>query len=310
MYYNRPYYDAADHQRVLELARRIVLSTGLESLGFTEEDLHFILSRPAVVIERDLHIWEDNSQKLVGFIFLVPQPPRERFHMFGGLRIDPQADPGLIHEILAWAEKQTSELSSMQNLPPQISIQLDQQLTEQQQQLEMRSYTLAETKTTMVRVLEDVIPLSAWPDGVKLGVGIAQDDYTAWRAFIFEIFPDAKAMGDTFPCPLDMPGYRPNLDLGAIGPDGSLVGTCMGEITQDALGKPIGFISAVSVLPAFRHQGVAHALLLEMLRRLQEEGITKAQLIVVSNNPTGAVEVFTSVGFVPESTVLTWQKDL
>jgi mycothiol synthase len=59
---------------------------------------------------------------------------------------------------------------------------------------------------------------------------------------------------------------------------------------------PGGFVWQIGVIPAQRRRGIASALLVETLRRMQVDGIVFAQLTVHTNNP-GAIQAYERLGF-------------
>jgi mycothiol synthase len=60
---------------------------------------------------------------------------------------------------------------------------------------------------------------------------------------------------------------------------------------------PGGFIGQIGVIPAQRRRGLASALLVETMRRMQEAGASTVLLAVHINNP-GAIEAYSRLGFV------------
>jgi mycothiol synthase len=60
---------------------------------------------------------------------------------------------------------------------------------------------------------------------------------------------------------------------------------------------PGGFIWQVGVVPAARRRGLASALLVETMRRMQASGAPWADLTVHTNNP-GAIKTYAEIGFV------------
>jgi mycothiol synthase len=75
-------------------------------------------------------------------------------------------------------------------------------------------------------------------------------------------------------------------------PAGFVIGTI--DLTTDPAG---GYIWQIGVVPARRRVGIASALLVETMRRMQREGAASALLGVHTNNP-GAIETYARLGFV------------
>lgn len=78
--------------------------------------------------------------------------------------------------------------------------------------------------------------------------------------------------------------------------DGVPLGFVIGNI--DLTNEPPGgFIWQVGVVPAARRRGLASALLVESMRRMQASGTPWADLTVHTNNP-GAIKAYAEIGFV------------
>lgn len=66
---------------------------------------------------------------------------------------------------------------------------------------------------------------------------------------------------------LRAPRYLPGLDLMAVAPDGALAGFCVCWLSAD---RESGQIEPLGVHPAWRHRGLAQALMREAFRRLRD----------------------------------------
>ena len=60
----------------------------------------------------------------------------------------------------------------------------------------------------------------------------------------------------------------------------------------------------------FRGRGVAQALLADAMRRFAAAGMDKASLDVDSENPTGALALYTKMGYVAVNAGMAWDKEL
>jgi mycothiol synthase len=75
-------------------------------------------------------------------------------------------------------------------------------------------------------------------------------------------------------------------------PLGFLIGSA--DLTSD---PPGGYVVQVGVVPEVRRRGLASALMVEAMRRMQANGATSALLTVNINNP-GAIQAYTRLGFI------------
>jgi ribosomal protein S18 acetylase RimI-like enzyme len=75
-------------------------------------------------------------------------------------------------------------------------------------------------------------------------------------------------------------------------------------------GRQRVYVASVSVRRPWRRRGLARALLTSSLIAAREAGFTSASLGVDSDSPTGATDLYRSLGFEPERTFMTWRKPL
>ena len=75
-------------------------------------------------------------------------------------------------------------------------------------------------------------------------------------------------------------------------------------------GRPRVYVDMVSVRRPWRRRGLARALLASSLVGAREAGFTSASLGVDTDSPTGATDLYRSLGFVPERTFTAWRKPL
>jgi ribosomal protein S18 acetylase RimI-like enzyme len=94
--------------------------------------------------------------------------------------------------------------------------------------------------------------------------------------------------------------YRPDLDLVAVAPDGTLAAFsfCMIEAANnERMGVREGWVEDLGTRRGYRKRGLARALLSESMRRLKGAGMDTAKLGVDAHNPNGALRLYESVGF-------------
>ncbi len=75
-------------------------------------------------------------------------------------------------------------------------------------------------------------------------------------------------------------------------------------------GRARVYVSQVSVRRPWRRLGLARALLASSLVGAREAGFTSASLGVDTDSPTGATDLYRSLGFEPERTFTSWRKSL
>jgi mycothiol synthase len=102
--------------------------------------------------------------------------------------------------------------------------------------------------------------------------------------------------------------FSRHIDNGRIQPENSLIawsgeavaGGCLNELgpaAEERLGPGLGWVHIVFVLKPWRGQGLGRALLRAALLRARELGHTSVSLNVDAENATGAVGLYTGLGF-------------
>jgi ribosomal protein S18 acetylase RimI-like enzyme len=94
--------------------------------------------------------------------------------------------------------------------------------------------------------------------------------------------------------------YRPELDLVAVAPDGTLAAFsyCTIEVANNQrLGVREGWVGDLGTRRGYRKRGLARALLSASMQAFKAAGMDTAKLGVDSQNPNGALQLYESVGF-------------
>ena len=109
-------------------------------------------------------------------------------------------------------------------------------------------------------------------------------------------------------------GRRFQPDLWTIAWNGDQVaGTILNYIDKEenqARNRKRGYTEDICVRRPWRRRGLARAMLVRSIRRLKGLGMTEAALGVDTDNPNGALSLYTSVGFEPVRKVMVYEKPL
>jgi ribosomal protein S18 acetylase RimI-like enzyme len=103
---------------------------------------------------------------------------------------------------------------------------------------------------------------------------------------------------------LQAPAYAPELDVVVEAPDGELAAFCVCWLSP-ATGQ--GQVEPLGVHPAYRSLGLARAVLLEGLWRLQAHGAAEA-LVTAYEDDAGALRLYSSAGFRPAYRTVTYTR--
>ena len=168
----------------------------------------------------------------------------------------------------------------------------------------------------MVAPTLEPIEEASMPDGLQIRP-VTRDQYDAiWDASA-EAFRDHWGMAEwTEEDRVRFMADPHNADpaLWRIGWDGDeiagVITTTVPVEENEAHGRARVYVASVSVRRPWRRRGLARALLSSSLIAAREAGYTSASLGVDTDSPTGATDLYRSLGFEPERTFTTWRKPL
>jgi mycothiol synthase len=106
-----------------------------------------------------------------------------------------------------------------------------------------------------------------------------------------------------------MPGFRADCSWLAMAGD-EVVGYTLATINASPSGALLGWLGTIGVRRAWRHQGIASALIGRSLASFAAAGAGDAGLDVDADNPSGAVRVYAALGFRPTESSIIFSKQL
>ena len=178
----------------------------------------------------------------------------------------------------------------------------DREATGEASWLESLGYTATEWGAMLVRPHLDGIPDRALPDGVEVRPVAAEQIPTILAAH-FEAFRGEwdfrEPTEEDYVEAIDAP-YRDESLWKVAWFGDTVVGQVKPFINTEenaARGYQRGYSEYISTHRDWRTRGIAGALLAMSLRELRKRGMTEAALGVNTNNPGGAFQLYTSLGF-------------
>jgi ribosomal protein S18 acetylase RimI-like enzyme len=235
-----------------------------------------------------LHLWHGPAGELVGFALFDPPDSCD-------MLISPHHRGGLVEQgQLAWAEEQARRCCARNSVPARLTVgSLDgdpRRLT----LLEARGYVRqahghAHLRRSLDGPTEDPILPSrfiTWSMAEDVSV---EQRVEAHRA----IWPGSDMTNACYGRMMRCGGYDPQLDVLALAPDSAIAAFCLAW--RDASNQ-VGLLEPVGCCPAHRRKGLARAVVLEGLRRLQAQGSTAAIVTASTRNPA-ALALYESCGF-------------
>jgi mycothiol synthase len=152
------------------------------------------------------------------------------------------------------------------------------------------------SEVNMIRLLDEPIPQLEIADGYRVQSMDQVDDINDRAAAHREVW-QPWSVGDItsedYLRFMRLPGYRPDLDVVALAPDGHIAAFVNGWV--DPLNR-IGDLGPVGARVEFRQQGLTRRCMLESLRRMQALGMDRVCISTgISNTP--ALNLYGSLGF-------------
>ncbi|WP_420642200.1 GNAT family N-acetyltransferase [Candidatus Leptofilum sp.] len=154
----------------------------------------------------------------------------------------------------------------------------------------------------MVRPTLDDIPNLPLPAGIEVRRGTLEAWRQIWEA-MREAFQDhwghTKWPEEEFVGWSKDPNFNPNLWQVAWDGDEVAGGVLnfINQVENETYDRKRGYTEDIFVRRPWRKQGLAKALIARSFQVLKDEGMTEAALSVDAENPTGAVRLYTGLGF-------------
>jgi len=303
-YQTRLYQGETDLPTIAHLINTCQTADNLDDFTSVEELRHEFAS-PDMDINQDLRLWEDGRGELCAIAQCwLPQPTNAQnsilwFHVRPDRR-----EVGLETEILTWAEARLRQVAQERKLPAQLRSGSRHDQTARLDLLKHHGFTVDRHFYRMTRSLTDPIPEPQFPAGFSVRPLQGEAEAAAWVEMFNQTFIDhwnfhAMKVEDRQHWMAEAT-YIPELDLVAVAPDGTLAAFCYNLIQpqeNDRTGRKEGWIGDLGTRRGFRRMGLGCAMLLTGMLALKTQGMETAVLGVDSENPSGALNLYQSVGF-------------
>lgn len=312
----RHYAGDTDLQAVCDLLNLCDAVGKLED-NYSLEDLRIELSSPDFDTERDLRVWHDSEDRLVAFGQMwVPKGGKD---LDGYLywRVHPEArHSGIEENLFSWAQERMLEVGRERGMAAKIRATARDFDAYSRSVVEAHGMEPVRYWFRMARPLDEPVPEAQFPEGYTLR-HTSEEDLEAWVECYNQSFIDHWTHH-----PLTIENhkhwltdskYRPDLDLVAIAPDGTIAAFCFCLIDPDSNkrnNRSEGWIDMLGTRRSHRKIGLGTAMLLAGMSKLKAEGIEQAMLGVDAENPSGALRMYEAVGFKTVITSVTYNKDL
>ena len=250
----------------------------------------------------------DGAAAAFGQVVLTPgKETLVRSILFGGVHPEFRGR-GIGRELLAWQEARAlQQLATVDlTLPGWIMLYADDRSQRTHRLAASAGFAPARYFTGLSRVLADPIPELPLPDGVRIEPyrpELSAPTLDAKNAAFRDHWGSQPMTGEQWESMLGLSVFRPDLSFLALAGD-EVIGFVTSEVNEDdwpGQGYSSAYIPLVGVVREWRRKGIAPALLARAFTAFREAGLERAVLDVDSDNPTGALGLYTGMGFVPET---------
>lgn len=313
----RPFAGATDVQAIVDLFNAI---EAVDQVGFgtSVAELQIDLDNPMLDPAHNLVLWEDDRGTLVALGALWLHPADVEIEAFFWMRIHPDArGMELECDVIDWGAKRLSEIASARGLPAHLRLGTRDDNAYQIGTLERNGFQFDRCFFDMARSLDQPIDAMPLPEGFTIRPLDGENELAAWVEMFNQTFIDHWNHHDMtierrqhWMKSLD---YRPEIDLVAAAPDGTLVAFSYCSIesaNNQRMGVRDGWVADLGTRRGYRKRGLARALLIASLHRLKDAGMDTAKLGVDTQNPNGALHLYESVGFQKTETWLSYVKNV
>lgn len=302
---------ASDVDLVVRLLKSVRSADGIE-MAIAPEELRLNLIEGMDGWSVDTRFWLDDSGTPVAMascqIPVIPAFDADRPVAYLQVQVDPLArETALPTHILAWFRERT-----LADLGETALVETNARLDETWKTTWMTAAGVRPDRhfLRMRRQMDQPVPPVEIPEGYAIRTSQEGEDPAPWVDAINLAFADHY---DWHPNTVEQwrqyhsgPDSRPDYDLAAIAPDGTMAGLCIcgRETTDDGVQW---WVYVVGTTPPHRGKGLGRALLRAGLHRLAADGSTSAMLGVDSDNAYQPDRLYRSEGFVSVYTTVVYR---
>ncbi|KAB8141819.1 GNAT family N-acetyltransferase [Chloroflexia bacterium SDU3-3] len=279
--------------------------------SYSVEDLRTELTRPGFDPARDTQLWEDEGGQLIAYAE-TPTRAADDHAAFVEVslyfHIHPQhRTPELAQQVLEWVDARIGAMRSEKHKPVELRAGAPDHYQFQIDLLEGFGMRGVRYFFTMECDLTQPIPAFALPEGYALRhVENAEDEVRWVEAYNLSFIDHYNFHPRTIERHrhwLSNKDYRREHDLIAVAPDGAVAAFAFCLIDTDynqRNGTHQGWVCILGVRRGHRKLGLGRSMLLAGITKLREDGATVARLNVDAENPSGALQLYQSAGFVQD----------
>lgn len=251
--------------------------------------------------------FDENGELVAHGLVVVPPDPESlvRVWLFGG--VDPaHRGRGIGRVLLAWQHgRALQKLAEVeQRLPAWVMSYASDRAPEHGALLRHAGFEAARWFTTLECDLAQPTPARAVPERLIVEPFTSERSEavrSAKNAAFADHWGSQPSGREQWESMQSLPSFRPELSRLALDGD-EVAGFVVTEINEEdwpRLGARSAYIGLVGTVRRWRGKGLAAALLADVLHAYRDADLERAVLDVDTENPTGALGVYTKLGFAP-----------
>jgi mycothiol synthase len=263
--------------------------------------------KPGANLWQHIYLWDSprSSEPLRGWALLSPDWSSFDVFIQPALRGSPQA-----WQIYDWAEEQAAKLARRQKVKEIRTMWVADRDDALIFHLERRGFKRSQNfMNQYMRWLEGPIVSPTLPEGfyVRRLSGEREAPARAAASHVaFESDMPMESYVQRYLAFMRSPVYRPELDIVAIAPDGSVAAFCQGWLDFT---NRVGLFEPVGTHPNYRRLGLGKAILTEGMHRMVAYGMRTVIVCAEHDNPA-AQSLYRTSGFQLERRLLTYVKQV
>ena len=274
----------------------------------TSEEVEESLAHSWVDLARDTLVAHDAAGTMVaqGAVVETPEPASiVRVFLLGGVH-PAHRGRGIGRRLLEWQLARGRERlsASPHRMPGWLLSYAADRSPEHGSMLRAAGFAAARYFTTLEARLDVEVPDRPLPDGVRtvpFSPDLSEQVRVAKNAAFADHWGSQPMVGEAWKAMMRLPTVRG--DLSRVALDGeTVIGFATVEVNEDdwaRQGFSGSYVGLIGTLREYRGRGLAGALLADVMRASQAEGFERCVLDVDTENATGALGVYTRLGFTP-----------
>jgi mycothiol synthase len=290
-------------QRAIDLADHPNYAT-------TRDELEEELSHSYVDLERDSLVARDVHGVTVAYGTVELSPGQEtivRSFLYGGVHPEHRGR-GIGRELIAWQQSRALQqlAGSPKTLPGWICGNTDERDPATARLLARSGFMPTRWFISQLRDLAQDIPVVDLPPGITLvpySTELSDAIHVAKNEAFRDHWSSQPTTDEQWSSMTGLDSFHAGHSSAALAPDGSVAGFLITFVVEDdweLQGFSSGYVALLGVVREWRRKGIAPALLAHAMRAYRDAGFEKAELDVDSDNPSGALGMYTGMGFVEQ----------